>query len=200
MSMTNSEQKILENEWSYLFSIDDLEKKPETLIISPDEDAKKRLAQRLGIVSLDDLQADLKITRASGSMIVHIEGKISADLTQSCVVTLDDIPARVEDEFEAWYADTDSAVSLAKAKHERASKGGHSEVRMLEEEDDPEKIIDGKIDLGELVTQYLSLSINPYPHAEGIELATDDAAQEQVKIDNPFAALKDWKSKIDKPE
>ena len=60
----------------------------------------------------------------------------------------------------------------------------------------PEAIIDGYIDAGELVTQYLSLALNPYPHAEGVKYELGDDNEEAIKpkLDNPFAALKEWKN------
>jgi uncharacterized metal-binding protein YceD (DUF177 family) len=130
-------------------------------------------------------------------MIVHIKGQIKAEIVQNCVVSLDPVLSTIEDDFEAWFADPQAAVSLTKARHDRESISGHSEVKMLDEKDDPEEIIDDKIDLGELVTQHLSLSVEPYPHAEGVDFenkATKDFDDNEVN--NPFAALKDWKSKL----
>ena len=195
-------QEIAESEWSYFFNVEELSKKPEQLTISPNEDERKRLENRLGLVKIEKLEANLNITQSSGSMTVHIKGQIEADLIQSCVVTLENVHSSVSEEFEAWYADPDAAVSLAKVKHEKESKAGQGEVRMLEEEDDPEYIVDGKIDLGELVTQYLSLAINPYPHAEGVEPAdyADKMSSEDDGITNPFAALKGWKDQLTNKE
>jgi hypothetical protein len=75
-------------------------------------------------------------------------------------------------------------------------------VPLLDEQDDPEPITDGKIDLGELVSQFLSLSINPFPHAPGVELPEEQEGDGPVRMSagnapNPFAALKDWKARRD---
>jgi len=102
-----------------------------------------------------------------------------------------------QEEFEGWFADKDAAVSLAKVRKEKMIEKGKTELPILEERDDPEPIVEGMIDLGELCVQHLSLAINPYPHAEGVEYEHgDDAAQgEGFSFKNPFAALKDWKAK-----
>ena len=53
------------------------------------------------------------------------------------------------------------------------------------------------IDLGEVVAQYLSLEIDPYPRPPGVSLAAQLQASGQPKKDNPFqalAALKDDKA------
>ena len=196
--MPDELNEIIENEWTHICNVSGLSKAPQKLSLEPNEDERKRLAQRLGVVSVDSLVADLSMTQGTGSMIVHIKGHIKAALVQSCVVSLEPVPAAIDETFEAWFADPESAVSLTKARHERESQSGHSEVKVLDEKDDPEPIIDDKIDLGELVTQHLSLSIEPYPHAAGVEFenkATKDFDDTQ-SVNNPFAALKDWKSKL----
>lgn len=190
---------ISETEWSWFFNVMELDGGRHALSISPDEEARKRLAQRLGLVSLDDLKADIVITRRPGEIAYHVEGHMTAGVTQSCIVTLEPVSSRIEDDFDAWFADPEGAVSIARLRRERQSKSGYGEMPILSEQEDPEPIINGKIDLGELVTQYLSLSINPYPHAEGVTFEVrDEGGQRAVPevIRNPFAALKDWKSKI----
>ncbi|MBX2833807.1 MAG: DUF177 domain-containing protein [Micavibrio sp.] len=191
--------QILENEWSHFLDVNTLEKKPLVMTISPDDDEIKRLAQRLGVIDINELKADLKILQEQGSHIIHVSGMLHAKIEQSCVVTSEPVITQVDESFESWYADQEESVSFAKKRREKESKGGHAEVRILDEQDDPEPVIDGQIDLGELVTQYLSLSIDPYPHAEGVERSIDEFnkdGDDAVKPNNPFAALKDWKGKI----
>lgn len=190
---------ILETEWSYFVNIDDLKPGENTMSLSPDEEAKKRLAQRLGIVSLDSLKADVVISNEKGASAYHVRGQIEADITQSCVVSLEPVKNHIQDNFEAWYADPEGAISIAKARHEKLTEKGHGEQPILDEQDDPEPLVNGSIDLGELITQYLSLGIDPYPHAEGVEYEVQDD-KKTVEPDavgkNPFAALQDWKDKI----
>ena len=188
------------SEWPYLIDADDVEGKPLRLSISPDEDQKAQLVNRLNILGIESLEADLSLKREQGNMVIHVEGHIKAQLKQSCVVTLEPLDTQVDETFEAWFADPDQAVTLAKAKHDRLTKTGGAEVPVLDERDDPEAIIDGQIDLGELVTQHLSLAINPYPHAEGVHYEYGDDEPKKVPEEfknNPFAALKDWKSKLE---
>lgn len=192
--------EISESEWSYILEADDVEAKPIKITISPDEQQKAQLVNRLNILAIDSLSADLELRREQGNMVVHISGHIKAALKQACVVTLEPVETYVDEAFEAWFADVDQAISLSKAKHDRMTKTGGAEVPILDEKDDPEPIIDGKIDLGELVTQHMSLAINPYPHAEGVHYEYGDDEPKKVPEEfktNPFAALKDWKSKLD---
>ncbi len=197
--MNDTSINIVETEWSHFWSVDELKSGRTTITISPNEEERGRLAQRLGLISLDKLEAEIAVTHGSGEVTYHLQGHFKAEVTQKCVVTLDPVKSEPEDEFEAWYADPDAAIPLAKARHEKLNEKGHGELPILEERDAPEPLIDGKIDLGELVSQYLALSINPYPHAEGAEEVMEAQVkenEEKAEVDNPFAKLKDWKDKM----
>lgn len=197
-----SKETTLISEWTHMFDTNKIDDAI-SLNLSPDEETKTRLAKRIGVLSLDALKADLTLQNEQGGRVVHITGKINADVTQICVVSMEKIKNNIEDEFEAWFANADQAVSLNKVRQKKMIEKGNRELPMIEEQDDPEPMIDGKIDLGELVTQYLSLSIDPYPQAEGVEYEIgDDQAQasSSVAFKNPFAALKDWKAKNTKKD
>jgi uncharacterized metal-binding protein YceD (DUF177 family) len=130
------------------------------------------LAQRLGLVAIDRLTAALQLTRLAGTAI-RLEGRIEADIVQSCVVTLDPLPARVEDGFVLVYT-----PGLDAAR----------EVELAAEEEDVEPLEGDTIDLGEAVAQQLSLALDPYPHAPGAVLP-DEAADPPTPEDHPFAVL-----------
>ncbi|HCS23533.1 MAG TPA: metal-binding protein, partial [Rhodospirillaceae bacterium] len=55
--------------------------------------------------------------------------------------------------------------------------------------DAAEMVHNGMIDLGEVVAQYLSLELDPYPRAPGVSLAAQMQASGQPKKANPFQAL-----------
>lgn len=190
-------------EWSYMVDEDKAGTEIQDVKISPSAAEKQALCERLGLLSLETLEAELHLSRTAGNMVVEVAGVLKAELSQPCVVTLDPVHSVIEDRFDAWFADADKAVSLAKARREKRSKKGGGEMPMMEEHDDPEPIVNGQIDLGELVTQYLSLSLNPYPHAEGAVPDGDERAILQETAPerrNPFAALKDWKAKQNRPK
>jgi uncharacterized metal-binding protein YceD (DUF177 family) len=140
------------------------------------------------VVEISSLEAKLKIVRENGR-VLHITGRFTADIVQNCVVTLEPVKSHLEDDFESWFADPGQAVSFARARHEKQKLQGESERPMLEEYEDPEPVIDGRINIGEVVAQYLSLAIDPYPHAEGVERVGQDDEQKK-EADNPFAKLK----------
>ena len=200
--MTKKKDETIPPEWSHLIDSEDIDATPQKLEISAGEEERALLARRLDVMALDSLRADVNVVREKGSMIVHVSGILKAKITQSCVVTNDPVESDIEEKFEGWFADPAQAVSFAKARRDRLIETGQGDFPVLSEQEDPEAIIDGQIDLGELVTQYLSLAIDPYPHAQGARYEVgeagddDDEARQGGDIGkNPFAALKDWKEK-----
>lgn len=186
-------------EWSYQVDVEKLSSEPKTFTFEADERQRIDLARRMAIVSVESAQAVVTLQKIGGGTI-HAMGTVRADLTQSCVVSLAPVPDHVEDEFEGWYGDkAASAVSFAKARTERDVKKGQTEIEVLEESSDPESIVGGKIDIGELATQYLSLALNPYPRAEGVSpvysAGPQDTGEGAEIRKSPFEALKDWKEK-----
>lgn len=186
-------------EWSYLVEIEEIGAEPKTYTFEADERERVDLARRMGLVSIEAVKVGMTVQRVAGG-VIHAMGHICADVTQSCVVSLAPVVAHIEDEFEGWFGDRAKAVSFAKARNEREAKKAHAELEILEEAIDPEPIVNGKADLGELATQYFSLAINPYPRAEGVSSqyivpeGSKDAAGAALRR-NPFEALKDWKEK-----
>lgn len=187
--------------WSVLIDHGEIGAKPYHKVLEAKEADLKAIAERLGIPAVDSLTAEMTLQRIPGNRaVVHLEGQLKAQVVQSCVISSAPVKAYIEEEFEAWYADHDSFVSLTRARQERAGKMADNEVPVIDEREDPEPMINGKIDAGDLVAQYLSLSLDPYPRAHGVSWEKDsvdtafDAADAPVLRKNPFAALKDWKA------
>lgn len=186
------------NEWSHFLKIEDIGDKAAHLKISPTPEQRQDLARRLDIGELESLSADLTASPAKGG-VIHVTGMFRARVLQNCVVTLEPVHTDIEEEIEGWFSDQSQMVSFAKVKKDQQTRKAHAEVELLPESEDPEEVVNGQIDLGELVTQHLSLAIDPYPHKPGVE---HEFTEERLKADksseirrNPFEALKDWKEK-----
>jgi uncharacterized metal-binding protein YceD (DUF177 family) len=116
--------------------------------IAANETERAALGRRFDLVSLDRFDAHVTLHRVAGGM-VRLNATLSADLVQTDVVTLDPVPAHIEDEFTLLFGDeADDAGAL------------DSDAELVE------PLTDGRIDLGEAVAQQLSLVIDPYPHQE----------------------------------
>lgn len=199
--MARKKEITVTPEWPHPVDISNLDGRTMSVHIEADPSARAALAIRLGVLRVEKAEADLNIKREPGGAIIHVEGHLKAQVVQNCVVTLQPLTIPVEEDFEGWFTDPEEAVSFVKARHEKIQRAGQVEMPILEERDDPEEIVDGAIDVGELTTQYLSLAIDPYPHAEGVQYEVGDDGPRPEPAEerkNPFAALKDWKSSHNK--
>ena len=108
------------------------------------------LAKRFLIVEIQSFDADFMITPGTQDDSFAVDGTIRATLTQSCGVTLTPVQEMI-----------DEPVHI-KIRIDQAD-----EDEDFDSEDDVEHLTSTKVDLGELMAQYLSLSLNPFPRAEG---------------------------------
>ena len=143
------------------------------------------LAERFGLVSLDSLTASFTLKRVRRDL-VRVKGRVSADLVQTCVVTLDPVPARIDERFEVDFLE---GAQPAVADLELDVEGAEA----------PEPVLDGRIDLGELAAEQLGLSIDPYPRKADAAVPaewTAEIAAEPLPVNrpNPFAALEKLKT------
>jgi len=115
--------------------------------IAASETERAALAKRFDLVALGKLTARVTLRRLPGGL-VRLTATLAAELVQTDVVTLDQVPARVDDDFTLLFGkDPGDAAAL------------DPEAELVE------PLIDGRIDIGEAVAQQLSLAMDPYPRA-----------------------------------
>ena len=154
--------------------------------IKADDAECAALAERMGLRSLSNFSADLNIRRVPGGTAVRIEGTFTADVVQACVVSLQDVHGHVDGTMDTYFTED------AEQAREEVS------FTLDDDLDAAEMVHNGMIDLGEVVAQYLSLELDPYPRAPGVSLAAQLQESGQPKKANPFQvleALKDDKKK-----
>ena len=126
--------------------------------ISATPQERAALARRFGLLGFDLLAATLRIESGDGKGVLRLEGHLSAEVSQACVVTLEPVASRLEEDFTLLY-------SLEPGP---ASDGAEKEVVVdPEAEDPPEPLGPGGLDLGEVVAQQLAVALDPYPRAPG---------------------------------
>ncbi|MEQ8964626.1 MAG: DUF177 domain-containing protein [Azospirillaceae bacterium] len=124
------------------------------LLATPAECAA--LAPRLGVDRLDRLVARLTVGLRQAGRAVAVRGTVTAAVTRTCVVTLEPFDSEVEEAIETLFvAGLDDTAGV-----------GEIEVDAVEAID-TEPLMGGRIDLGELVVQCLSLALDPHPRAPG---------------------------------
>ena len=74
----------------------------ERLELSASADERQAIARRLGLQSLDRLGAHVTLSRAGST--IRADGRLTASLDQSCVVTGDPVAAHVDEPFSIQFA------------------------------------------------------------------------------------------------
>lgn len=152
-----------------------------TEIITPTD------AERAEIASLQDLQAlpamsfTYTLRHISGGGL-RLKGRLEADVVQTCVVSLDPVPAHLDVDLEAEF--------WPPAVIEQTEAENPTQPSPLA--DWPEPIQDGKIDLGPIIYESLATALDPYPRKQGarVDWPEEDGDEQAKKAgQGPFAAL-----------
>ena len=132
-----------------------------------------------GLLSVERFHSELLITpwKRNG---VKVSGRVEADITQECVVTLDPMPAKVEEAVEGLFLPEDS--KLGRLGFEA---GGEIHID-AEGPDSPETFSGDTIDVGALAEQFFSLGIDPYPRKPGATLASADDGDASSQPEGPL--------------
>jgi len=123
--------------------------------------------------AVSDLKASFDLSRAGD--VVHVSGRVTGRVGQNCVVTLEPLETAIDEPIDVLFAPVP----------EEGSTAGEERRRRTEDEP-PEPLIDGTIDLGAIATEFLILGIDPYPRKDGVEFVPLEA---ETEIPHPFAAL-----------
>ena len=110
----------------------------------------------------------------------RVTGAVHGELTQVCIVSLEPFPATVDEDVDVRFAPQPSADPKSPAAKE-------TQTFSLADEDEPDPVIDGKIDLGALTAEFFALGLDPYPRKPGAAL--DEERTNPEPTDSPFAAL-----------
>jgi hypothetical protein len=124
------------------------------------------LAARFGILGIGRLTATLRL-RPEADGAVLAEGRLSAEVTQACGVTLEPVVQQVDEPLAFRFLPAGA-----------------------EPDEEPDAIDEletrhGVAELGEAVAEALALALDPYPRAPDAELPPEA----QDAGDNPFGAL-----------
>lgn len=155
--------------------------------IVADAAERRGLAERFGLRSLDRMEVDLSLVRLKGGSAMRVEGRLQADLVQSCVVTLDPVSQHVDEPFCLDFGEVADVVD--------ATSG---DLLISAEDEDVEPMPATELDVGELAAEQLALAIDPYPRKEGADLEAvlkQHGLRAEAGKSSPFAVLATLKDK-----
>jgi len=142
------------------------------VVIAPGDEERARIAQWAGIDALDAFRAKIDLRKVTPTRF-SLDAVLTADIVQSCVVTLEPVKSHVESSFTR-----DLFLTQVKSFD--------TDVAPVDE-DGREEIASLHYDLAVPVLEELALLIDPYPRCPGVEFEPPtDGADEDA---HPFAAL-----------
>jgi hypothetical protein len=164
--------------------VDAVPKEGRVVMIEASPAEREALAAFYRLPAIEALSASLML-RPSRRGGVRVTGRVHAEVTQVCVVSLEPFPATVDEDVDVRFApNPQDGAARAPSKE--------PETFSMADEDEPDPIIDGKIDFGALAAEFLALGLDPYPRKPG---ASFDPPDEPGSQDSPFSALADRSSR-----
>ena len=163
--------------YSHMISIADLPPLGLHLKLEPDAATTAALARHVGVLEAEGILATLHIV-PEGREGVHVSGRLRASVRQTCGVTLEPFDAPIDEEIDVHFA----PAGTYKPSEEDEENGI----------DPPDEIVDGRIDVGALVCEFLALGVDPYPRKPG---AVFEPPAEDPAALSPFSALSRVKDK-----
>jgi len=141
------------------------------------------IARALGLIAVKRLDAAYKI-RPLGKGRFRLEGPLSAEVTQACVVTLKPVDAKL-----TLALDLDFCPEL---ENPHTTVDDDLEVSQLPE---VAPIENGRLNVGEVAFETLSAGLDPFPRSDGAAFEWQDPKDSGAKP-NPFAVL----AKLQQPD
>jgi hypothetical protein len=149
---------------------------------SPDELAA--IARALGLIACTSLRAHYAIQPIGERY--RLSGRLHAEVTQACVVSLDPVAATLEESFEATFWPRE------------AMPEPDSGELAIDDAPEPEPIVAGQIAVGRVVFESLAAALEPYPRKPGAVLDWQPplpAEADATTATSPFAVLANLRTK-----
>lgn len=152
---------------------------------------REEVAKVLDLVAVDRLKASYRLRPRAGELF-SLEGRLEADVRQTCVVSLEEMTSHIKAPLSAEFWPPERLPQSAAAV-------------LIDDVDgeEPLPIRDDRIETGRLVFDVLALAIDPHPRKQDAAFEWKDkddlkqAVEDASARPNPFAALAKLKKKSD---
>ncbi|MDQ0463214.1 uncharacterized metal-binding protein YceD (DUF177 family) [Caulobacter ginsengisoli] len=167
--------------WTHEIRLGEIQRAPTKIRLEADAAARKAVARQLGLVSIESLTADLALKAWLDG--AELTGAFVAEVTQTCSVSAEDFPERVEGQVFV------RMVPAGSPNAPTETIGDEIEVD-LEGDDPPDVLESDRIDLAGYVVEHLALELDPFPRKPG---AVFEPPPEETPA-SPFAILRKLKA------
>lgn len=171
----------MQKDFSYPLKIDELNQQEQHYHLVADESQRKTLQEILQVESVKSFVADISLKLNLKQHLLNVWGVVNAELELKSVVSLENFSKKYSAPFELKY-DT---------------KATYKEIREMDadiDDDVPDIIINGQINLADISIEQLALVMEDYPRREGETFDfVPEFDVEEPRMNNPFAALEKLK-------
>ncbi len=167
----------MQKNFSYPIKIEDLKQSDYKYELKADAAELENIAQILQVEKVHEFKADIFLKLNNRSNNLRVWGRVFAKIELKSVITLDNFIKDYDIPFELNF-DT------------RATYNDIKELECNIEDDVPDIIENGCINLADIAIEQVALNLDDYPRAEGEVF--DDARYcefDATKTENPFAVL-----------
>jgi uncharacterized metal-binding protein YceD (DUF177 family) len=158
--------------WSVPLALSDVPESGRHLDLIADRQTRDAVAEHVGLTALPRLEASFDVM-PHGRGGLHVVGRVSATVGQSCVVTLEPLQNEIDESIDLVFTHSDTP-----------SVGGTDVEVPTANASEP--LIGGTVDLGEIATEFLILGLDPYPRKPDAIFRSPAAGEDSA---HPFAAL-----------
>ncbi len=171
----------MQKDFSYPLKIEDLNQQEQHYHLSADSKQCNILAEILQVEGVNKFTADIYLKLKLKEHRLDVWGKVEADVVLKSVISLENFVKRYENVFRYYY-DTQAT---------------YKDIRELEagiNDEIPDIIENGTIDLGNIAIEQLALVMEDYPRQEGEEFVFESEFDEETnRENNPFKILEKLK-------
>lgn len=143
--------------------------------LEPDAAARARIARSLDLADLGAFTVDMSLTPTASGW--RLAGRLHAEAVQTCGLTLEPLPVTIDDDF---------SIALT----ETPAPDPEGEIDLSLDDESPDLVEDGRVDLGQYAVEQLALRLDPFPRKPGAEFVQP---REPGEI-SPFAVLRQLKT------
>ena len=162
-------------EFSRIVPVDAFQATPFEASFEATAEERAALAERLNLARLNHFDGSFRLGKEGEGAV--LSGSWRAEVVQSCVATLEDVPDALADAFEIRFAPLDEIRKMDDAE----------EVELDADYDPPDPMPEDAIDAGAYLSEQLALSINPYPRKADAPLV--ERLDDNAPNASPFAQL-----------
>lgn len=183
------------------FAVDDVPEAGLDIDVTASPEECAAVARDNDLASVASIVGHFHVARRPGGLF-QVTGTVTARVTQTCVVSLEPFESDVVQDVDVDFAprapsvEPEGAGRRRDASRRRAPPAPPPPVKPVSEEmdeDAPDPIVNGRIDLGALTEEFLTLGLDLYPRKPGV--AFEDVVDEPEPGRSAFAALERLKDR-----